>query len=60
MFPFRLESLPQISGGESGRGKAQLFGGLGAPSLVFSSNASLGAAVKDSADRTEVDFELIK
>lgn len=47
-------------GGESGRGKAQLFGGLGAPSLVISSNVSLGAAVKDSAERTEVDFEVIK
>lgn len=59
MFPFRVGSLPGISAGESGKGKALPFGGVGAPFLVIPSNASPGAAVKGSADKTEVDFELL-
>ena len=52
MFPFTVESPPGNSGRESGRGKA--FGGVGAPFLVIPSNASLGAAVKGSADRLKL------
>lgn len=60
MFPFRVESLPGISGGESGKGKVLPFGGVRALFLVIPSKASLGAAVKGFAERAEVDFKLMK